>query len=61
MAEDQGRDVAPRESGRRPGEHPEVRRSGRSRGTAIGLALVLVGAALLYVLIALGITLPGIG
>jgi hypothetical protein len=46
--------------GREPGEHPTVERSGRSRGTAIAFAGALAGAALLYVLIALGITLPGV-
>jgi hypothetical protein len=46
--------------GREPGEHPTVERSGRSRGTAIAFAAALAGAALLYVLIALGVTLPGL-
>jgi hypothetical protein len=42
-----------------PGMHPEARRSGSSRTTAIVFAVVLALAALMYAAIALGIALPG--
>lgn len=38
-----------------PGAHPEVVRSGRSRSTAIGLVVVLVIAALVYLAVVTGI------
>lgn len=48
--------AVPREdAGPRPGEHPTVARSGSSRSTAIGFVAVLVGALLMYALIALGV------
>jgi hypothetical protein len=37
------------------GAHPTAERSGRSRATMIGLAVVLVGAVVLYVAIVSGI------
>lgn len=43
------------DAGPRPGEHPQVRRSGMSRATIIGLVVALALAALLYAAIALGI------
>jgi hypothetical protein len=49
----------PEDAGPRPGMHPEVKRSGRSRATAITLAVLLALAALLYAAIALGIAGSG--
>jgi hypothetical protein len=51
---------APDGRGQVPGEHPTVARSGRSQSTAIAFAAALVGAALLYIAIAAGISLPGL-
>jgi hypothetical protein len=47
------------DAGPRPGAHPEVKRSGVSRSTVIGLLVVLVVAALMYAAIALGIVGSG--
>jgi hypothetical protein len=41
--------------GHTAGAHPEVVRSGRSRSTAIGLVVVLVIAALVYLAVVTGI------
>lgn len=51
------------DDGRRhqPGVHPAVERSGRSRRTAVALAIALVAAIALYLAIVSGITLPGAG
>jgi hypothetical protein len=49
----------PEDAGPRPGMHPEVKRSGTSRSTALMLAVFLALGALLYAAIALGIAGSG--
>jgi hypothetical protein len=49
----------PEDAGPRPGMHPEVKRSGTSRSTAITLAVFLVLGAVLYAVITLGIAGSG--
>lgn len=45
----------PEDAGPRPGMHPEAKRSGSGRSTAIALAVVLGLAILLYAAITLGV------
>lgn len=47
------------DAGRRPGAHPEVERSGKSRSTVIGLVAALALGGLLYAAITIGIAVSG--
>lgn len=47
------------DAGRRPGVHPEVKRSGKGRSTVIGLTVALALAGLLYAAITIGIAASG--
>lgn len=49
----------PEDAGPRPGMHPEAKRSGTSRSTAITLAVFLALGAVLYAVITLGIAGSG--
>jgi hypothetical protein len=49
----------PEDAGPRPGMHPEVKRSGTSRSTAITLAVFLALGAVLYAVITIGIAGSG--
>jgi hypothetical protein len=49
----------PEDAGPRPGMHPETKRSGTSRSTAIALAVFLALGAVLYAAITLGIAGSG--
>ncbi len=49
----------PEDAGPRPGMHPEVKRSGTSRTTAITLAVFLALGAVLYAAITIGIAGSG--